>query len=62
MKVAVDYFDNGMTKFIVNKKDRRMKNGRPFAFYNNRKVEGTKISQNARQKRASLFNLTRPNS
>ena len=27
-----------------------MKNRRPFAFCNNRKVEGTKLSQNAKQK------------
>ena len=27
----------------------RMKNWRPFVFYNNRRVEGTKLSQNARQ-------------
>ena len=27
-----------------------MKNGRPFVFYNNRKVEGTKLSENAKQK------------
>ena len=26
-----------------------MKNGRQFVFYNNRKEEGTKLSQNARQ-------------
>ena len=30
-----------------------MKNGRQFVFYINRKVEGTQLSQNARQK---LFN------
>ena len=29
----------------------------PFVFYNNRKVEGTKLSQNARQKCARNFKV-----
>ena len=37
--------------------DRRMKKWRQFVFYNNRKVEGTKLSQNARQKCARNFKV-----
>ena len=34
-----------------------MKNRRQFVFYNNRKVEGTKLSQSTRQKCARNFKV-----